>query len=172
MRIVIENRGKIKTVVGSIDIDQPPEKIWPIVANPFEFQQTIYPRMKRIELMRDEPDRTLMKVSVDCGILPQITYVVECKYIRNQRVIFNRVDGIPKYFTGYWQIEPLDDGARSRVTYSLFVDPGIAVPQWLVREALKVELPKTLRALRHRVNDVYAGRDLALKRSILAARTI
>ncbi|PWU00399.1 MAG: hypothetical protein C5B53_04115 [Candidatus Melainabacteria bacterium] len=169
----VQNHGSAKTVVGTIEIDQSPHRIWPILVNPYELQASICPRMKEIEMLCDEPNTSLMKVKVDCGIFfPHISYIVESKYTRNQRIDFRRIGGTLKDFTGYWQIEPLDDGSRSRVTYSLFIEPGIPVPQWLVREAIKVELPKTLRALRRRVDYLCEGNHKAISKTILAAKPL
>jgi carbon monoxide dehydrogenase subunit G len=168
--VATENLGNIKKVLATIDIDQPAENIWPIIVNPYEFQKSISPRMKRVELLRDTAAMTVMKVSVDCGPLPQISYVVETKYVPNQRINFKRIDGTIKYFDGYWQIEPLDKGSKSRITYCLFVELGIPVPQWIVREALRVELPRTLKALRNRINKVYGRGEPPVKKTVLAAR--
>lgn len=165
-----ESQGEYKHIIGTIDIDEPAEKIWPIIVNPYEFQKSIFPRMTEIDLLRDEPDITLMKVTVDCGLVPSISYVVESRYVRNQRIDFKRIDGIPKEFNGYWHIQPLNNGTKSRVTYCLYVNPGIPLPQWLVREALKVELPRTLRALRKRVLSVCENGHTPAKQTIVAAR--
>lgn len=172
VHVRVQNYGNAKSVVGTIVIDQPPDKIWPIVVNPYEFRNSLCPRMKYIEVLRDEPTTSLMKVKVNCGIFPHITYLVESTYKRNQRVDFKRAGGSLKEFTGYWLLETLDNGKKSRVTYSLYVDPGIPLPQWLVREAIKVELPKTLRALRRRVDFLCQGDHKSSTPNILAAKPL
>lgn len=156
-------------VTGRIHIDQPPDRVWRILVNPFEFEGKIFPRMKQVEVIVDKPEISVMKCSVDiCAVLPRISYVVESRY-HDGKVDFRRVSGVPREFRGYWQVAPVAGGARSEVTYSLFVDPGIPCPQWIVREAVRVELPKTLTALRERVMNVYSAHVDPEPRSIVAA---
>jgi hypothetical protein len=52
---------------------------------------------------------------------------------------------------GFWLLEPIDGGARTRVTYSLYTDPGGSVPRWIVNRANRSSLPEVLRALRREV---------------------
>src|SRR5262249_5016040 len=101
VQVRVQNHGAAKTVVGTIEIAQHPDRIWPILVNPYELQAYICPRMKEIDMLCDEPNVSLMKVKVDCGIFPHITYVVESKYRRNQRIDFRRVSGTLKDFRGY-----------------------------------------------------------------------
>jgi len=161
--------GGARFVTGRIHIDQPPERVWPILVNPFEFEGKICPRMKEVVVMVDRPELSVLKCSVDiCAILPRISYVVESRY-QTGKVEFRRISGLPREFHGHWQVSPLAGGARSEVTYALFVDPGIPVPQWIVREGVRVELPKTLVALRERIMNVYAASVTPEARTIVAA---
>ncbi|MBF5041316.1 MULTISPECIES: START domain-containing protein [Myxococcaceae] len=58
---------------------------------------------------------------------------------------------------GFWLLEPMDGGARTRVTYSLYTDPGGSVPRWIVNRANRSSLPEVLRALRREVAARAAG---------------
>ena len=49
------------------------------------------------------------------------------------------------------------------------IDPGYPVPLWLVREAVKLELPKTLTAVRKRVYELGSAKRQPAKSSIMAA---
>jgi hypothetical protein len=51
----------------------------------------------------------------------------------------------------------------------MYVDPGFYVPQWIVREGVKGELPKTLRALKKRVKEVCVQAHSLEPKTILAA---
>ena len=42
--------GSQKFVTGRIIIDQSPDKVWPIMVNPFEFRGRIAPRVKGVEV--------------------------------------------------------------------------------------------------------------------------
>ena len=52
---------------------------------------------------------------------------------------------------GTWWLEPLAPD-KTLVFYSVDLDPGFLVPQFLVRRALRKDLPKVLAALRNRVS--------------------
>jgi len=164
-------------VVGRIRIDQPPAAVWPVLVNPFEFQGTICPRMKSVDVLFDSEELSVLKCSINvCFLIPNITYVVESHYVPVQEVRFRRVGGNLKDFRGSWLLRPLSDGKSTEVLYAMFIDPGIPIPKWLVREALKVDLPKTLTGLRSRVECVYgAGAPLSaktLKAALTAGKAI
>ena len=64
------------------------------------------------------------------------------------RVSFERVAGDLRSLKGSWYLE--SDGDFTVAHYSLDLVPGFWVPRWLVRAALRRDLPKMLRALRAR----------------------
>lgn len=163
--------GATKYVTGSIIIDQPASHIWPVMTNPFEFQGKISPRMKTVEMIVDKADESVMKVTMDLGFfIPNFNYVVDSKYQRNERIDFKRIGGTLKDFSGSWEITEVDGGKRTQLTYAMFVDPGFYVPQWIVREGMKRELPDMLTCLRKRVDAVYLHASPLEHRSILASR--
>jgi hypothetical protein len=51
----------------------------------------------------------------------------------------------------------------------MYVDPGFPVPQWIIREGVKTELPRTLMALRKRVKAVCMRTEAMESQTILAA---
>ncbi len=69
-------------------------------------------------------------------------------------------DGIVhvKVNDGSWLLEPLDGGRRTRATYTLFTDPGGAIPAWLANKANSSAIPDIFVALRKWSKDPrYAG---------------
>lgn len=166
----VKNDGETKYVTGSCIIDQPAEKIWPIMVNPFEFKGKISPRMKQVEVVTDKANLSVLKVTMDMSFLfPNFTYVVESSYQPGEKISFHRVGGVLKDFRGSWQMTPIENGSKTELTYSMYLDTGFAVPQWLIREGVKGELPRTLKALRKRVQDVYEQSQPLEAQTILAA---
>jgi hypothetical protein len=161
--------GSSKFVTGTVLIAEPPERVWPIMVNPFEFQGKISPRMKEVEVVTDQADLSVLKVTLDVILIPHFTYVVESKYENGARVDFKRLGGVLKDFKGAWEVAPACGGTKTALTYSMYVDPGFPVPQWIVREGVKVELPRTLIALRKRVNGVCRNAEALEPHTILAA---
>lgn len=168
-----KKEGDIQYVVGKIRINQPPERVWPIMANPFEFEHKISPKFKTVEVVADHPDLTILKCRVDIGFfLPSIKYTVESKYQRQRKIVFRSIGGDLKDFRGAWELEPAAGGLQTDVTYSMYVQPGIPVPQWLVRQGIKIELPHTLTGLSERVNQIYAREDQPVARRTAAAGSL
>jgi len=166
----MQEKGHIKYVVGHIWINQPPSVVWPVLVNPFEFQGKIMSRLKEVEVLQDLPELSVLKCKIDIGLfMPKITYTVESRYKAPGQVDFQRRAGILKDFRGTWTIVPVDGGSSSEVSYSMFVDPGIPIPHWIVREGVKAELPNTLKGVRARVEAVRLGEQLESK-TIQAAR--
>jgi carbon monoxide dehydrogenase subunit G len=166
----LKKQGATGFVTGTILINAPPAKVWPIMVNPYEFMGRISPRMKRVEVVLDKPDCSVLKITLDMSILmPNFTYVVESSYKNCERITFERTAGLPKVFKGTWDISPIDGGKKTRLDYATYVDPGFFVPQWLIREGMKNELPHILKAFRDRVEEVADAKRPMEQHTILAA---
>jgi hypothetical protein len=156
-------------------INEAPSRVWPIMTNPFEFEGKISPRMKSVEVLVDKPDYSLLKCDINIGVLffiPSISYTVESKYDAGERITFKRIAGDLRDFRGFWQVRPVNGGKKTELTYSMYIDPGFPVPQWIIREGVKMELPRTLVALRQRVKDIYTAKLAPEQRSILASGVV
>jgi len=161
--------SKTKYITARILINEPPDKVWPIMVNPFEFENKISPRMKAVEVMSDQTNRSVLKVTLDVVLIPHFTYVVESLYKGGESIDFHRVGGMLKDFRGSWVMTPVEGGNKTELTYGMYIDPGFFVPQWIIREGVKNELPKTLIALRQRVHAVCQHPAVKERRTILAA---
>ena len=165
----LKTEGSTRFVTGTILIDQPPDKIWPVITNPYEFLGRISPRMKGVEVMTDRVNMSIMKVTLDLSFLfPHFTYTVESNYRNNERIDFHRVAGILRDFRGSWQVLPKASG-KTELSYSMYIDPGFPVPQWMIREGVRNELPKTLLAVKERVQALCRSEAMPESRTILAA---
>jgi len=167
--VSLKDVGSTKYVEGRVLINASPDKVWPIMVNPFEFQGKISPRMKAVEVMSDQANRSVLKVTLDVLLIPHFTYVVESLYENGESIAFHRVGGMLKDFRGSWVMSPVDNGNKTELVYCMYIDPGFPVPQWIIREGVKNELPKTLISLRQRVSAVNEHPSSKEHRTILAA---
>ena len=87
--------------------------------------------------------------------LPTVTYVFRAEYQEFSRIDFKKVGGELKELEGTWILEPYNHRQETYVIYSVYLDPGFFVPQWLVRQILRGDLPGLLTALRNRVSELY-----------------
>ncbi len=53
--------------------------------------------------------------------------------------------------TGYWQLQPLEEGRSTHVTYFIHTNPGGALPTWVINIANKESAPSVVNAVRARV---------------------
>jgi len=162
-------KGSSKYVLGRIILDANPEQIWSVLANPYEFENGIYSRMKDVQVLEDQPRHSVMRCKIAIGIIvPDIDAVVETDYWPMQKIAFHRKEGSLKALDGGWKLTPVD-GGKTEVSYWMSIDPGVPVPGWLVNEGVKSDLPKTLVALRKRLISLRAAKGTLLKKTILAA---
>ncbi len=150
-----DDRGENRFVVARILIAESPSNVWRVLTNPFEFAGKISPRMKDVEILQDTAERSVMKCKMEVfpPLIPFISYTVESDYKLNEHVQFKRISGSLKDFSGTWDLESREGGNATEVVYSMHVDPGLPVPQWIIRKAMRMELPRTLIALRRRVEN-------------------
>jgi Polyketide cyclase / dehydrase and lipid transport len=161
--------GGVKYVVAREWLDERVENIWPILVNPYEFKGRICHRLKRVDMLTDLPNVSLMECTVGAIFpIPDFEYKVESHYTARQKVEFHRISGSFKDFRGFWELEPTPNG-KTEITYSMHIDPGMPVPDWLVREAVRHELPNVLTGLRDRLNYLKLNAYAAEKHTVAAA---
>jgi hypothetical protein len=77
-----------------------------------------------------------------------LTYEIRATYEMPVSVSIQRVSGDLKTLNVSWSLK--SDGDYTVAHYMVDLAPGFWVPQWLVRVALRRDLPKMLRSLRAR----------------------
>lgn len=164
------DEGATRFVTAKILIDDTPHHVWRVLTNPFEFERKISPRMRDVEILVDATTRSVMKCKVDIfpPLIPFISYTVESEYKPFEQITFRRIDGSLKDFKGSWYLSSKENGASTEVTYQMYIDPGMPVPQWIIRKGIKAELPKTLLALRERIKTSDTANGTEPIRTILA----
>jgi hypothetical protein len=82
----------------------------------------------------------------------KLTYEILATYDKPAEVSMERVSGDLSTMKVSWNLK--SDGDYTIAQYKVDLAPGFWVPRWLVRGALKRDLPKMLRALRTRAESV------------------
>lgn len=171
----LKNIGEKKYVTGRVVISHPIDKVWPVMVNPYEFENNISPGMKNLEVLTDTAGCSVMKVTIKNNFpipLPPISYTVKSHYSHKEDgsfIEFKRMNGTFRDFHGFWQAKSVNGGSKTEVLYSMYLDTGFYVPQWIVRKGVSGELPKTLNSLRDRVDEICSLTSKPLTRSISAA---
>jgi hypothetical protein len=69
-------------------------------------------------------------------------------------VSIERISGDLRVLRGSWELQ--SDGDYTIAHYAVELAPGFWVPHWIVRAVLRRDLPKMLRALRARAEELEA----------------
>lgn len=107
------------------------------------------------QVLETAPDHSWQRVRqiVDYSwFVPKFTYVFRASYDYPSRILIERESGDLRVLKCSWYLRA--DGEFTMVEYSFEVTPGFWVPRWMVRFALKHDLPKMMRALRSRAESV------------------
>jgi hypothetical protein len=133
---------------ATIRIHAPREIVWHLLTSCDEAVK-IVPGLKVCQVEETAADRSWQRIRqvMDYSwYVPRLTYVMTANYHEPDSIAFDRTSGDLVHLHGSWTLS--SDGDFTIAHYSLSFAPGIWVPRWLVRAALKRDLPKMLRALR------------------------
>jgi hypothetical protein len=68
--------------------------------------------------------------------------------VPDKEIRFARVSGTLKFLKGFWRLEALNGGTRTRLLYSVRIGVAAPVPGFMIRSALESDVPALLKALR------------------------
>jgi hypothetical protein len=144
----LDSAAQSGSVSATVRIHARREVVWSKVTSCEVALKTV-PGLAACQVLDTAPDRSwqLIRHMIDYSwYLPRLTYEMRASYEYPSRVSIERVAGDLKTLKGSWYLE--SDGDFTVAHYSLDLAPGFWVPRWLVRAALRRDLPKMLRALR------------------------
>jgi Polyketide cyclase / dehydrase and lipid transport len=101
-----------------------------------------------LETAQDQSWQKIRHVMNYSWYVPKLTYVIRATYDRPSMVSIERISGDLRTLRGSWELQ--SDGDYTIAHYTVDLAPGFWVPNWIVRTALRKDLPRMLRALRSR----------------------
>ena len=149
--------GASGLVNATIDIAAAPRDLWAIMLD-CERSLHIIENLKSCRVLQQSPDgRSDIREHVVEWIwpLPPVRTVFRSNYDPVREIAFQRIDGDLAFMEGYWRLEPLQQGAATRLSYSARITAGWAIPGPLIRSAIETNFPRTLKAIRQAAT----GRD-------------
>jgi ribosome-associated toxin RatA of RatAB toxin-antitoxin module len=135
---------------ASVRIQAPPEVVWSLITSCAEAVQLV-PGLVACEVMQTAPDRSWQRIRhvLDYAwYAPKLTYEIRASYDPPSRVSIERISGDLRVLRGSWALKR--DGNDTIAHYAVDLATGFSVPHWIVRAALRRDLPKMLRLLRTR----------------------
>jgi ribosome-associated toxin RatA of RatAB toxin-antitoxin module len=148
--VKIEKRGDRNYVVGTVLIDAKTESIWSVLVD-YSHAPKIFKNLKSCEVVGQKGEAKLVRQIVNTGSPITFDYTVLLVEKKPYSIEWARESGSFKEVTGTWQLEPVEFGRQTRVTYSIFIDGGMFLPGWLLTPQLKGYLPVVLNALRDKM---------------------
>lgn len=135
-------------VWAAIAIAAPIATVWEVMLD-VEHAPEFVPGLRRARRIERQDTGDIIEHTVKHSwLLPEVTYRFRADYQPPARIDFHRIAGDLRAMTGTWTLRATTDGRATIVTYSVYLDPGFFVPQWLVRQSLERNLPAVLRATR------------------------
>jgi hypothetical protein len=142
-----EQSGNARTTVR---IHASRELVWQIITSCPE-ALTMVPGLVACDVLETAPDQSWQRIRHSLNYswyVPKLVYEIRATYDKPKSVRIERTSGDLKTLNVTWNLTA--DGDYTVAQYMVDLAPGFWVPHWIVRVALKRDLPKMLRALRTR----------------------
>jgi hypothetical protein len=154
VRVALDTAEQSGNAVATVRIHAHREVVWSLITSCPE-SLILVPGLVSCQVLETAPDRSwqlIRHVMNYSWFVPKVTYEIRASYDPPTRVSIERVSGDLRVLKGSWVLNA--DGDDTLAHYSVDLAPGFWVPQWIVRSALRHDLPKMLRALRSRAEAV------------------
>lgn len=146
--VQVEGTGSSVTAHATIRIHASREAVWAYVSSCPKALK-IVPSLKGCEVLEIAPDASwerIRQVMEYVRFLPNVRFEVKVSFVPPASVNFERVSGALVSLRGDWMLQ--SDGDFTIAHYDIAIEPGLWVPNWIVRAALKHDLPRMLQSLR------------------------
>ena len=130
------------------------EVIWPLLTSCTEALNLV-PGLVDCQVEETAPDASwqrILHIVNYSWYTPKLTYEFRATYDRPSRISIERISGGLRVLRGSWILQ--SDGDYTIAHYTVELAPDFWVPHWIVRAALRRDLPKMLRALRSRAEQL------------------
>lgn len=144
------------TATASVRIHAPREVVWSLITSCAEAVHLV-PGLDSCDVLETAPDRSWQRIRHVLHYswyVPRLTYEIRASYAYPSRISIERISGDLRILRGSWELQ--SDADYTIAHYAVDLAPGFWVPHWIVRAALRRDLPKMLRALRSRAETVQA----------------
>lgn len=150
LRVSLDPAEQSGNAIATVRIHAHREVVWSLITSCPE-SVLLVPGLVSCQVLETAPDRSsqlIRHVMNYSWFVPKLTYEIRASYDPPMRVSIERVSGDLRVLRGSWVLN--SDGDDTLAHYAVDLAPGFWVPQWIVRSALRHDLPKMLRALRSR----------------------
>ena len=148
------------------------EAVWSLITSCPETLKLV-PGLEACDVLETAPDQSwqlVRHVMNYSWYLPKTTYVIRAAYDRPSKVSIERISGDLRTLRGSWELK--SDGSYTIAHYKVDLAPGFWVPHWMVRSALRKDLPvePATNAQRRQLNTAPRPMSHALSRGPISTR--
>jgi hypothetical protein len=150
MSVSLDPTGQSGSASATVRIHASRETVWSLITSCPESLRMV-PGLEVCSVLETAPDRSWQKIRHVMNYswyVPKVTYVIRATYDPPAKVSIERISGDLRTLRCSWELQT--DGDFTIARYMVDLAPGFWVPNWIVRTALRKDLPKMLRALRSR----------------------
>ena len=108
----------------------------------FASYKDFIPEIEDCALVREEPDAWDIRFTLK--LVKRFRYVLRMDKSNPLALRWHLLEGVFKSNDGGWDLEPIDDGKRTRATYFIDINIGMFVPSSIMRNAVNRSLPDTV----------------------------
>ena len=144
---------------ASVRIHAQPEAIWSLITSCAEALHLV-PGLVACDVMQTAPDRSWQRIRqvLDYSwYAPKLTYEIRASYDFPSRVSIERISGDLRVLRVSWVLQR--EGDDTIANYTVDLATSFWIPPWIVRSALRRDLPKMLRSLRARAEFIKAQKS-------------
>jgi Polyketide cyclase / dehydrase and lipid transport len=152
--VVLDSAGQRGIANAMVRIHARREVVWLLIKSCGESVKLV-PGLVSCKVLETAPDRSwqIIRHVLDYSwFVPKLTYEIRATYDYPAQVSIERISGDLSVLKGSWKLQ--SDGDYTIAHYQVELAPGFWVPHWLVKLALRRDLPKMLSALRARAESV------------------
>jgi hypothetical protein len=131
--------------------------VWALITNCASALKLV-PGLVVCEVLETAPDLSWQRIRHVVNYswyVPTLNYEIRASYDPQSKVSIERVAGDLRTLRATWELQR--DGDNTIAHYRVELAPGFWVPHWIVRAALRRDLPKLLRALRSRAETLQSA---------------
>ena len=148
--VSLDPSGQSGSASAIVRIHASREAVWSLITSCPESMRMV-PGLEICDVLETAPDQSWQRIRHVMNYswyVPKLTYVMRASYDPPSKVSIERISGDLRTLRGSWELK--SDGDYTIAHYMVDLAPGFWVPNWIVRTALRKDLPKMLRALRSR----------------------
>lgn len=138
----------------SIEIDVPPASLMAVIVDFGRYPEFV-PDMARSTVLRH--DGAVWSVAFTLRLIRNLEYTLLLEQVDPLHLRWSMVEGVFKANNGGWELEPLDEGRRTRATYSIDLDLGMFVPGSVMKTIVEINLPAMLEAFKRRAEGQHSA---------------